>query len=394
MSSFIKLVQKNNAEKAKIVQEKLKGEDTLYMGDPALHWGVGGYPRGRASLYYGPRGSGKSTFALKGAAAEQKLTNGYVVIFDSERYWTDPNEVDHVGNTTKAALKTRERLTKAGLDWEKVIVISSNNVDKLFGGLKALEDDLIKDPSIFSAFIVDSWGGIESEQAKEKLLKGDVGDAGKSFGGNAKTIGPIITRLLEMCADAGITQFYVQHCMANMDQYGPKWLLLGGQKLQFLVHCIIFVESSAAADGHLLEDGTQSKSHKDAQESIRVGKRIMFRCEKSRNVVEGRKGELFFNFDTMEFALPEQSLFDLAVRLGVVEQAGSWYTYPAGAVNQTKLQKSKMIASMMENKELYDRMMEDCMGSSKLDASEGFEFGEVGSTSEEKIEKTTKKTNT
>lgn len=375
-----KILKENKAKKSKL-DSKFKGESILYAGDPAFHWGTGGYNRGKSNLLYGPRGSGKSTLALRGAAAEQQKTNGWVIIFDSEHYYGDPHEVDEDGKPTEVAQKFRERFAKLGLNWEKVVVRSSNRASHLFHGLDELMKEMEDNPELYSALVVDSWGGIQGEHAFAHIGKGekDANKAGNKFGGNAKTIGVYVQFLLDMCAKAGVTQFYVQHCMMNPDGW-PKYVLLGGQKLQFLVHNIIFLESSEAKDGHLLFGDVQSATHAEAQENLKVGKLIRFKVEKSRNVVEGRKGEFFFNFETGQFALPEQSLFNLAAKLNVIDQAGAWFSYPKGVPNPAKFQGTKQfVAALQEDKSLYNDIWNDCLKSSAMDASGDFEFGDVAS---------------
>lgn len=368
-----------NKVKADVVQAKLKGESTLYMGDPTLHWGVGGWVRARANLTYGPYGSGKSSISLMACAAEQKKTGGLVVIFDSEYNHKDPHEADLDGNPTEDAVAGRIRLAKAGLDPDKVLVIKSNEVDNLFAPLKQMEEDLKDDPSCISAILVDSWGGIQAEGAKKKIAEGEIASAGNSFGGNAKTMGPILQELLRLAAESGVSMFFVQHCMKNMDMYGPPYILIGGERLKFLVHNILFVESVQAKDAALM-DG-----------EVKIGKKIRFKCEKSRNVVEGRKGEFFMDFQELKFAQPEFSLFNLATQLGIIahpktavlddegnikvdkegkpmyKESTHYWEYPVGAPTPMKWHGGPgTIKALTEDKELYNKVLDDCMKTSSL----------------------------
>lgn len=318
-SSFMKKIQDKDKKQKELYEKRIGKETHLYMGDPALQWATGGWMRGRANLCYGPSGCGKSTLVLKGAAAEQSKTDGYVLIFDSEYSHHDPNETDESGEYTESARLARQRYVKCGLNPDKVIVRSSNEIDQLFYGLADLDSDLKKEEINVSAIIVDSWGGVQSEQAKGKIAKGEVGAAGNQYGGNAKTMGPLLQQLLRIGAENAITLFFVQHCINNMDEYGPRYLLLGGQKLRYLVHGTLFMESVTAKDASLLEGGiATTKETKSSDVIYKIGKKIRFQCEKSRAVVEGRKGEFWFDFENCNFALPGTSLFDLATSLGVI----------------------------------------------------------------------------
>jgi len=396
MSSFMKkLAERDKAIKA-VITERLAGEETLYAGDPALQWGTGGVVRGKCNLVYGPSGSGKTGLCLIWAGEEQKRTGGWVVIFDSE--------YAHSAESPAALLRYR----MAGIDTDKLIVLSSNEPDVLFGNLGDLEADIKnkKIPFNVSAIIVDSWGGVQGATAKTKIEEGDVVGAGNSFGGNAKLMGPILQHLLRLSAENAITMLFVQHTMMNMDQYGPRYLLIGGQKLRFLCHGILFVESVEAKDASLLSGDEASVDNKFTV--ARIGKKIRFRCEKSRLVVEGRKGEFWMNFEDLKFARPGESLYNLASNLGVVgnckqadlettgpnkgeqkkDDAGNllfkdvkgWYEFPVGVPNPHKFHgPNAAIDALTVNKQLYDEVYAACMSSKKTDAANGVKMGsEVG----------------
>jgi len=397
----MKKIQEKDQKNRKRIQDRMKGEDTLYMGDPALNWATGGWVRGRANLIYGVSGSGKSTLALKGAGAEQQKTNGYVIIWDSEYSHHDPNELDEItGKYSEKAKLARERYMMCGLDPDKVIVRQSSRIDELFYGLPELIEEVSSGDFELSAAIVDSWGGIQSEQARNKIAKGEFGAAGNQYGGNSKTMGPLLQELLRLSAEQGVTMFFVQHCINNMDEYGPRMLLLGGQKLKFLVHMVLFVESIQSKDASLLEGGIATTKETKASDIIyKVGKKIRFHCEKSRRVVEGRRGEFWFDFEKCEFALPENSLFTLATALGVIahpqntemETKGArkgqpkldkdgnpitkenkmYWEFPAGAPGAQKFHGQEATkAALAENRDLYNSVYQECMHAHKRNATD------------------------
>ena len=392
---FMQKILSSNKVKSDKAQEKLQGQSVLYAGDPSLHWATGGWVRGRDNLIYGIFGSGKSTLALMGAGQEQKITGGAVVIFDTEYSYKDHNQVNEDGNPTEEALEARTRLAQAGLDWEKVIIKQSNQVDVLFEDLEDIKADLKEDSSCISAIIVDSWGGMQGENSRKAIAKGEISAAGNQFGGNAKLSKPILHELLRLAAEHTITTFFIQHAMKSMEMYGPKYLLLGGEALKFLVHNILFLESVNAKDATLMEGGIATTKDGD-NAGLKVGKKIRFLCEKSRQNVEGRKGTFFFDFDKMKFALPEVSLFDLATNLGVIAhpnvliyeddgvtpkidkktglQAAKtnnmWYEYPAGSANPVKFHGEKgTIQALKDDKDLFNRVYQSCLKSEKKDAT-------------------------
>lgn len=392
MSDFMKKVSAAVKQQKKDILDKLKGESYLYMGDPALQWGVGGWIRGRCNLLYGPSASAKSTLALKAAVSEQKKTNGYIVIFDSEYSYKDPFEVNEKGELTEAAKQAQSRYEKFGVNLDKLFLIQSNNPNTLFGELGTLESDIKKGKFEVSAIIVDSWGGVQQTTAAKKIEEGEITAAGEQFGGNAKLMGPILQTLLRIAAETGTTMFFVQHCIQDMKTGG--WKLIGGEKLRFLVHCIVFLESVRAKDALLLTGNIATTKDTTYDEIIEpVGKKIRFRCEKSREQVEGRKGEFWVNFEEAEYALPEVSLFNLATQLGIIdhpfvtetdkkgnpiidEKTGKpkvkvnnmYWEFPVGAPTPMKWHGAKNAIEALKDKKIFDDVYNKCLNSSRKNA--------------------------
>jgi RecA/RadA recombinase len=371
--SILKKLQQQEQLKRKEVVRKLSGQGLLYAGDPALQWGIGGWARAKLNLMYGPEKSGKSTILLKAAAEEQKKTGGIVVIFDSEYAYDAFNHVNDDGTPTEDNVRIRSRMQKMGLDTDKVYVFCSNIPNVLFENIGLIEKALKSGEEEICSIIVDSLGALQSDAAREKIEKGDLVGASNSYGGIAKIIAQISLTMTRLVNEYGVTGFMVQHCIQNMDMYGDKWILLGGQKLRYMMHNIVFVESVKAKDAGLLADGTTTGENADG---IRVGKKIRFKCEKSRNVVEGRKGEFWFNFENGEFAKPEVSLFELATSLKIIDHPVKdgkvnkmWWEYPVGAPTPIRFQGGKACIEMLsKDKDLFNAVFNDCMKSNNNNA--------------------------
>lgn len=376
MADFLKKVLKQQNAMVGDIVASMDRQSTLYCGDPALDWAINSVARYRLNLVYGPRGSGKSALAIIWAATLQKENPGHwVIIYDSEYYYhKDPMNV--------------QRLLKFGLDLERTLIISSNKIGEAFYGLNDLEEDVKAktDPKTgkvtpakmkVCAIIVDSWGGFQSDQAEAKIAKNEAETAGNSFGGNAKFINPIIGQLLRIQAENDITGINVQHCIKNQEQYGDRWILIGGERLKFLSHRILFVESSQAADSKLIL-GDEQNAKKDGEISF-VGKKILGRCEKSRGVVEGRKCEFWMNFEECRFARPEHSLFTLASNLGVLyhpvgdkgKENQAWWAFDMDGKEMKANGAAKMAELMAANEPLFRRVFQACKASNNKDAAKG-----------------------
>lgn len=370
--SFLKKIAEDNQKKQEIKTKSLGKETYGYMGDPTLQWATGGYLRGGINLYYGPSKAGKSTIALINAGQElEKKPEGYLVIFDSEDNYCDPNEVDEHGEKTTRAKRMHKRFVDTGVDPDRVIVVKSNRADKLFKYLPDIEADLEKDPQSVVGFIVDSWEGIQSEQARKKIYDGDSSKSGQSFGGNSKTINPIMKVLQELGTEYGVTTFGIQHVRVNMEEYGPKWILPGGQTFLHLNQMVVLFEGIETKKSSLVLGDEVGDSKSDS--AARVGKLVKFKCEKSRANVEGRQGETYVNFADAKFVKKEESLFNLATRLEVighpVNDEGKvnikWWCYPMNAESPTKWNGAKQaIEALTQDKDLYNDVYEACMESS------------------------------
>jgi RecA/RadA recombinase len=362
---------------------KSKHESISPTGDPSVDWTLGGgWARYRLNLIYGPSKSCKSFVAMHAAIEEQKRTGGDIVIFDSEYYFDDPAAV--------------QRLADMGADLDKVHIISSNQLGILFGNIADLETDLKQsiaedDPKKknlnLCAIIIDSLGGIQVGNAENKILKGEVDEAGDAGRGNAKYINPVLGFVLRLCAEYKVTGFAVQHCIKNQEKYGPEYLLTGGERLKFLSNTILFLEGSTAKDSVLVGDGLRVDKEikvEAAKGMAMVGKKILVRCEKTRNTTENKKAEFFINLKEAHFARAEESLFNLAKKLGVLyhplsaegKTSVSWYEFRKGDCAPMKFNGEAQTTEAMTDKTLFNDIYEACMASDKSEATED-EISEV-----------------
>lgn len=299
---------------------KEKITTTLYAGDPYLHWVTGGWSLGKVNILFGPAGSGKSTLALNAIGRNQQKNPGsWVFIIDSEMYFHESPE------------RLARLSTAFGIDLERCAVISTKEINVAFANLFDLVEAVKTGEISLAGWLIDSWKAFENKGAVKKILKGEIDDAGNATRGNAKTLNPILDQVVKIAALSRAAVFVTQHVAQNQEEYGPNYLLPGGENLRHQADAIIFLESITASDAKL-GDGDEMIAKGD-RETEKIGKKIRIRADKTRNTVEGKQCEVWFNFRDGRFALPEQSLFDLAVKLGVMyhpandagkEQASYW----------------------------------------------------------------------
>jgi hypothetical protein len=206
--------------------------------------------------------------------------------------------------------------TAFGIDTERCVVISTKEVNAAFANIFELTEAVRNNEISLAGWLIDSWKGFENKAAVKKILKGEIDDAGNASRGNAKTLNPILDQVVKIAALSRAAVFVTQHVAQNQEEYGPDYLLPGGENLRHQADAIVFIESIHAADAKLA-DGDQQIAKGD-RDTEKIGKKVRIRAEKTRNTVEGKQCEVWFNFRDGRFALPEQSLFDLAVKLDVM----------------------------------------------------------------------------
>jgi RecA/RadA recombinase len=249
--------------------------------------------------------SGKSTVALNAIARNQQLKpDSWVLIIDSEMYFHErPDRV--------------QRLQDAfGMDLEHCLIICTKQINVAFGNIFDFIDSVKSSEINLSGVLVDSWKGFENKAVVKKLIAGKIDEAADTVRGNAKAMNPILDQLVILASLSRAAFFVIQHVAVNQEEYGPDYLLPGGENLRHQADCIVFLQSLTSSDAKMADgDVMIEKSDKITE---KVGKQTRFRADKTRNTVEGKQCEVWFNFKEGRFALPERSLFDLAIKLGVI----------------------------------------------------------------------------
>ena len=369
--AFFSKLQKTCSSAIIAYQAKSTVSKLLYTGDPSLQYITGGWSESKVTILYGPAGAGKSAIACHAAGlAQQKKPNGWVIIYDSEYYFDDrPDRI--------------ERLTKFGINLEKTMIISSKSIQESFGNIIDLYDEIKegiakknkktaengKEETIFeiAAIIVDSWKGFENIAAVRKIVAGKVDEAGESHRGNAKTMNPILDQLVKITAVAKCLTFITSHVAQNQTQYGADFLLPGGENFRHQADAIIFLETVNASDAKLSEGDVQIA--KSDYETEKVGKRIRAKAEKTRNTVEGKKCEFWYNFVDCHFALLESSLAETAEKIGLLghplnekgAEVVAYWIFPTNNVTeQKKFHGKEAFLDALKNKEYFNEVMSLC----------------------------------
>ena len=257
--------------------------------DEAL--GVGGYPKGRIIEIYGPESSGKTTLALH-AIAECQKGGGTAAFIDAE-HALDPTYAKNLGV----------------------------NIDDLWisqpdSGEQALEiaESLVRSGAV-DIVVIDSVAAL-TPQAE---IEGDMGDS--HMGVQARLMSQALRKLTGILAKSNATIIFINQLRMKIGvMFGNPETTTGGNALKFYSSVRLEIRRIESIDG---------KGEEDA-----VGNRVRVKVVKNKVAPPFRKVELDIYFGKGISATA--SLLDSAVKHGLIDKRGAWYTRGEEKVGQGK----------------------------------------------------------
>jgi recombination protein RecA len=269
--------------------------------DEAL--GVGGYPRGRIIEMYGPESSGKTTLALHAIAEAQKL--GGIAAFVDAEHALDPQYAKNLGV----------------------------NIDELWvsqpdTGEQALEitESLIRSGAV-DIVVVDSVAAL-TPQAE---IEGDMGDS--HMGLQARLMSQALRKLTATISKSKCILVFINQIRMKIGvMFGNPETTTGGNALKFYSSIRLEIRRIESIDG---------KGEDDA-----IGNRVRVKVVKNKVAPPFRKVELDVYFGKGISAAA--SLLDSAVKHGMIDKKGAWYTRGEEKVGQGK---ENAVAFLEQNKD-------------------------------------------
>lgn len=262
--------------------ENAPGIDVVPSGsiliDEAL--GIGGFPRGRIIEIYGPESSGKTTLALHAIAEAQK--KGGIAAFIDAEHALDPVYAKNLG-----------------VDVDELWVSQPDN------GEQALDiaESLVRSGAV-DIIVVDSVAAL-TPQAE---IEGDMGDS--HVGLQARLMSQALRKLTGTLSKSRTILVFINQIRMKIGvMFGNPETTTGGNALKFYASVRIEVRKIE----------TIEKGDDDA-----VGNRVRVKIVKNKVAPPFRKAEVEIMFGKgISWA---GSLVDAAVKHGIVEKRGSWYT--------------------------------------------------------------------
>lgn len=270
---------------------------------PSLNWSVGngGFPEGKAILFYGPESGGKSLLAqLIEIAIQQKYSDGICVLIDTEFSFV------------------KEWFIKLGGDPSRLYLRQTNDPIQIFDWIEKELQPMIKEGCPVRSIRIDSIKMIRfPKDIREESTKLIMGGSGAAYLGSA------LKGILPVIRNNKITTLFVQQVYEEMDQYKKMrnpYLIPDGRALKHFCDLMIQVERLETKDG-----------------SIELGKTIAGGAQQIGHIVrtKTRKNRCGAPYRVAEFALDYtkgivnvgEEIFNLGKCLDVI-------THPAGSSNQ------------------------------------------------------------
>ena len=263
--------------------------DAISTGSLAIDncLGVGGFPRGRIIEIYGPESSGKTTLALQ-AIAECQKGGGCTAFIDAE-HAIDPRYAKNLG-----------------VDIDELILSQPDS------GEQALEiaEVLIKSGAI-DLIVIDSVAAL----VPQAELDGEMGDS--SIGLHARLMSKAMRKLAGAMNANNCTTIFINQLREKVGvMFGNPETTTGGRALKFYATIRIEVRKSEA-----IKNGSEVIGNKV---NVKVSKNKVAPPFKSCQV------EIYYGEGISHLS----EVVSLGVELGIIEKAGSWFSYKGDKIGQ------------------------------------------------------------
>lgn len=287
----------------------------------------GGIPVGRIVEFYGSDGSGKTTTAIDVAGQAQKLFPDKKVLFV---------DIEHTFDSCWA--------TKLGLNCNDIIYLDPDSMgaEEVFNMMIELIDS-----GEISLCILDSIGAMVSMQANEK----QIGE--RTYGGVSMALTEFSKKITPVLARTNGTLIGINQARDDMNSPYGGTTTTGGRCWRHA--CSTRLEFRK---GNYIDDKGNNLSR--ACENP-AGNIVNVALIKSKVCRPDRKVG-FYTLKYLEGIDYVSDSIDVAIKLGIVNQAGAWFTLvepETGEIKEKFQGKPKLIEYLKQNLDVYEQLSKD-----------------------------------
>ena len=285
--------------------------DTIPSGSLSLDiaLGIGGLPKGRIVEIYGPESSGKTTLSLHVVAEAQK-SGGTCAFIDAE-HALDPIYAK-----------------KLGVNTDEMLISQPDN------GEQALEiADTLVNSNAIDVLVVDSVAAL----VPRAEIEGDMGDS--HMGLHARLMSQALRKLTGSISRSKALVIFINQIRQKIGvMFGNPETTTGGNALKFY--------------SSIRMDIRRIGRIKDKDEI--VGNQTRVKVVKNKLAPPFKIVEFDIMYD--EGISKTGEILDLAVKIGIVEKSGAWYSYDGERIGQGRenakiyLKENPETASEIESK--------------------------------------------
>ena len=271
-------------DKGKIVEIESVSTGSLGL-DMAL--GIGGLPRGRVVENYGPESSGKTSLALHVAAEVQKA-GGTAAFIDAE-HALDPSYAN-----------------KLGVNLDDLLVSQPDT------GEQALEitDTLVRSNAV-DVIIIDSVAALTPRAE----IEGEMGDSLPGL--QARLMSQALRKLTGSISKSKCLVIFINQIRMKIGvMYGSPETTTGGNALKFYASVRLDIRRTGSIK---------------VRDEI-IGNNVRVKVVKNKVAPPFREVEFDIMYGQGISKIGE--IIDLGVKAGVVEKAGSWFSYNSTRIGQ------------------------------------------------------------
>jgi recombination protein RecA len=271
-------------DKGKIVEIESVSTGSLGL-DMAL--GIGGLPRGRVVEIYGPESSGKTTLALHVVAEVQKA-GGTAAFVDAE-HALDPSYAH-----------------KLGVNLDELLVSQPDT------GEQALEitDTLVRSGAV-DVIVIDSVAALTPRAE----IEGEMGDSLPGL--QARLMSQALRKLTGSISKAKTLVIFINQIRMKIGvMYGSPETTTGGNALKFYASVRLDIRRTGSIK---------------VRDEI-IGNNVRVKVVKNKVAPPFREVEFDIMYGQGISKIGE--IIDLGVKAGVVEKAGSWFSYNSTRIGQ------------------------------------------------------------